>query len=102
MSDDNQLFVPPSFIALYVAPNRIKPSIGRDELVRRYEFCEDLATLLTEHANNQLFDLGIAETDVLERCHAGLLVEGSGVDAHEAGWVIRRLAELLRWPCRRR
>lgn len=98
MSDDHQIEIPPSFIALYLDPGRIKPNAPRAVVAERYEFCEDLATLLTDHAKTMLFDLGITEEDVLERCHRGLLVEGSGTGPAEAQWVIRRLAELLGWP----
>ncbi len=97
MSDENQIIVPPSFVALYVDPGRIKPRAPRDEIASRYEFCEDLATMLTEHARNQLFELGITEDDVLIRCYRGLRTPDSGVDAAEAQWVARRLAELLGW-----
>lgn len=97
MSDENQIIVPPSFVALYVEPGRIRPRAARDEIAARYEFCEDLATMLTEHARNQLFELGITEDDVLIRCYRGLLTTESGVDEAEAQWVARRLAELLGW-----
>lgn len=98
MSDESQIEIPPSFIALYVPPGRIKPTAARAEIAGRYEFCEDLATLLTDTARTMLFDLGITEGDVLERCHRGLCAEGSALSPAEAGWVIRRLAELLDWP----
>lgn len=98
MSDDHQIEIPPSFIALFVDPGRIKPNASRAVIGARYEFCEDLAQLLTDTARTMQFDLGITEDDVLERCHRGLLVDGSGVDAREAGWVVCRLAELLGWP----
>ncbi|MBC7993296.1 MAG: ATPase with chaperone activity, partial [Rhizobacter sp.] len=48
MSDDNQTEVPPSFIALFVEPGRIKPNASRAEIQQRYEFCEDFASMLTE------------------------------------------------------
>lgn len=99
MTDENQIRIPPSFIALFVPRGRIKPTESREAIAERYDFCEDLATLMTEHAKAMLFDLGIAESDVLERCHRGLLSEGAGVSEPEAGWVVRRLAELLDWPC---
>ncbi len=47
-------------------------------IAARYEFCEDLATMLTEHAQTMLFDLGITEDDVLERCHRGLCTDDVG------------------------
>jgi hypothetical protein len=36
---------------------------------------------------------------VLKRCRRGLLAGPSGVNEAEAGWVVRRLAELAEWPC---
>lgn len=98
MNDPNQLTVPESFTALYLAPGGYKTTLPRGELVERFEFCDDLANMLTEHAANIKFDTGIHELDVLERCHQGLLNDGAGVSPDEAGWVIGRLAELMNWP----
>jgi hypothetical protein len=101
MSEDSQIVVPPSFIALFVPPGRIKPTESREHIVQRYELCEDLAQMLTEQARAKLFELGVAERDVLERIARGLQGDGSEdtiVSAAEAGWVVRRLAELLDWP----
>ena len=97
MSDDNQIEIPPSFIALFVAPGRIKPSAPRAEIQQRYEFCEDLAAMLTDTAQSRLWELGIAEHDVLERIRDGLLGGQVDVNAAEAEWVMHRLAELLGW-----
>ncbi len=97
MSDDNQIEVPPSFIALFVEPGRIKPNASRAEIQQRYEFCEDFASMLTETAQSRLWELGITEGDVLARIHSGLLAGEAGVNAAEAQWVLRRLAELLGW-----
>ena len=97
MSDENQIVVPPSFIALFVEPGRIKPNASREVIAERYEFCEDLASMLTEHATTKLWELGITEADVLQRIHQGLLAGQAGVSQPEADWVIRRLAELLNW-----
>lgn len=96
--EGSQVVVPPSFIALFVPPGRIKPSIPREELVARHELCEDLAQALTERARTQQWELGIAEQDVLERVHRGLAGGEAGLGAAEAEWVTRRLAELLDWP----
>ncbi len=96
--DPNQLETPESFAALYLAPGAYKPSLPREELFARYEFCEDLANMLTEHASNVKFDTGATEVDVLERIGEGLLQPESGVNADEAAWVTGRLAELLNWP----
>ena len=97
MSEDSQIVVPRSFIELYIPPGRIKPTAPRDEIAARYEFCEDLASMLTEHARMKLWELGITEDDVLERTHRGLRVPDAPVTPAEAWWVIRRLAELLEW-----
>jgi len=98
MSDESQIEIPPSFLALYVAPGRQKPSLARDELAARYELCEDMAQMLTETARNMEFGLGITEADVLARCLQGLRVEPTVVSEAESVWVVRRLAELLDWP----
>jgi len=98
MSDESQIEIPPSFMALYLAPGRQKPSLPRAELGARYELCEDLAQMLTDTARNMEFGLGITEADVLTRCLQGLRVEPAVVTAGESTWVITRLAELLNWP----
>lgn len=97
MQDESQIVVPPSFIALYLAPGRTKPNASRDEIAARHEFCEDLATMLVDHARTKLWELGVTEADVLERMHRGLTADPSAVGQSEAGWVIHRLAELLGW-----
>ncbi|MBE0550231.1 MAG: ATPase with chaperone activity [Rubrivivax sp.] len=97
MSDESQILVPPSFVVLYLAPGKTRPSAPRAEIAARHEFCEDLATMLTEHAATRRWELGITEADVLERVYHGLLGDEAPVSAAEARWVIRRLAELLDW-----
>ena len=99
MYDHNQLEIPDSFMALFIAPGRSKPSATRAFITARYELCEDLANHLEEYARGQHHDLGLSEVEVLQRCHAGLLSAGSGVDAAQAEWVVRRLAELAGWAC---
>jgi hypothetical protein len=98
MSDDNQIVLPESFIALFVPPGKFKPSMGHKEMAARYELCEDLANLLTEQAANMQFTLGITEDLVLAQCEQGLLTEPAVVLPTEARWVVCRLAELLNWP----
>ncbi|WP_280154454.1 ATPase with chaperone activity [Piscinibacter sp. XHJ-5] len=95
MSEDSQIVVPASFVALFVEPGRIKPSASQAEIAARYEFCEDLAVVLVDQAKTLQWQLGIADSDVLSRVHEGLLSPASGVSAPEAQWVTRRLAELL-------
>lgn len=97
MSDDGQVLVPPSFVALYLVPGRSKPNASRAQITERHEFCDDLAQMLTEPAQTRLWELGITESDVLQRMHQGLVAEGSPVSEAEAGWVLCRLAELLGW-----
>ena len=98
MSDESQIVVPPSFIALFIAPGRSRPSAPRDEIAACHEHCEDLANLLTEHASTKLWELGVTEADVLERIHRGLLAGDTALPPAQAQWVICRLAELLAWP----
>lgn len=98
MPEQNQIVIPPSFIALFVPPGRHRPSEPRDVIAARYELCEDLASLLTEKAKTLQWELGVTEADVLERVHRGLLGGEAGLSDAEAFWVTCRLAELLQWP----
>ena len=97
MSDENQIEIPPSFIALFVEAGRLRPSASRQEITRRYEFCEALATMLVERAQTLQWQLGIAESDVLDKLHAGLQGPDAPVPPAEGEWIVRRLAELLSW-----
>jgi len=97
MSDENQIVVPPSFIALYVEPGRVKPNASREHITGRYEFCEALATMLVERAQALQWQLGITEADVLARLAQGLRGPDAPVPEAEAGWILSRLAELLEW-----
>lgn len=96
--DDHQIHLPESFVALYVPAGRVKPTLGRDDLLQRYELCEDMANLLTERAADLQFQLGITEAMALDQCEQGLLAEPAVVSPAEARWVVCRLAELLQWP----
>jgi len=97
MSDDNQIIIPPSFIAIFVEPGRIKPSASKEHIHERYDLCEDMANLLTEQASNKLWELGITESDVLQRIGNGLAETDIGLTQPEADWVVKRLAEILGW-----
>lgn len=98
MADDqNQILIPQSFIDLFAPPGRPIPRRDWQELAARYEMCEDMAQLLTETARQKLFELGIAEEDVLQRMAYGLRAAGQ-FSVDEAVWVVTRLAELLGWP----
>ena len=98
MSDENQTPLPRAFIDLFVPSGAIKPREPRAFIAERHELCEDMAQMLTEHAQGTRLALGVTEHDVLERVHRGLLAEASVVAVDEAGWVVCRLAELLDWP----
>lgn len=102
MSEDSQIVVPPSFLALFVPPGRLKPQAPRALIAQRYELCEDLAQMLIEHAQAVHFDSGADEAQVLQRVENGLNAQAPGaasvVSGAEARWVVRRLAELLGWP----
>ncbi len=98
MDEGHQIFIPPSFSALYVPPGKIKPTLNASEMAARYELCEDMAQLLTDPTATQQFQLGITEDLALERCLQGLLCEPVVVSEAEARWVVCRLAELLQWP----
>jgi len=97
MSDESQISIPPSFIALFVPAGRTKPIASRQEIAARYEVCEDLATALTDKARTVQWELGVTEHDVLARIHQGLCAPESAIGPAEALWVTRRLAELLAW-----
>ena len=98
MTDEFQIHIPPSFMALFVPPGKIKPTVGLREMAARHELCEDMAQLLTEQAATLQFQLGIAEDLTLERCLQGLLATPEVVSELEARWVVCRLAEVLHWP----
>ena len=44
--ESSQVLVPPAFVALYLAPGRLKPTRPAAEIAQRHEFCEDLAQSL--------------------------------------------------------
>ena len=108
MPDDNQTVIPRSFIDLFIPPGTYKPREPREVVAARYELCEDMAQMLTEHARTKLFELGVAEEDVLEKVRQGLLARGSVVTEDEAGWDVCRpfirgvstSACAIHWPAR--
>jgi hypothetical protein len=95
--DHNQLEIPDSFMALFIAPGRIKPCETRQFISARYELCEDLAGHLVEQARARHHDMDLSQAAVLSSVHEGLRAEGSGMNEREAGWTVRRLAELEGW-----
>ena len=98
MYDDNQIHVPPSFMAVY-SDARGRLTASANELRTRYELCEDLAGHLVEQAQTLYHVQAPSEAEILRRIHAGLCTAESGVSVPEATWITTRLAELLNWPC---
>jgi hypothetical protein len=100
MPIDNQIEIPPSFIALYLVLGRDRPNATHEVILARYELCEDMACMLTEHAQKLAFDEDM-EQKVLRQCHEALLTNSSAdptnLNEQESLWVMHRLAELLDW-----
>jgi len=97
MPVDNQIEIPPSFMAMYVTPGRSRPNAPHAVVLARYELCEDMACILSEHARTLAFKETFSEQEVLERCHRGLQADAADFSANESAWVVLRLAELLEW-----
>ncbi len=97
MPIDNQIEPPQSFMAMYITPGQTRPNAPQDVVLARYEQCEGMACVLTEHAPTLAFKENFTESEVLVRCHQGLLDNASDFNENEARWVIQRLAELLGW-----
>ena len=74
-----------------------RPNASMEIVVERYELCEDMASMLTEHAEAMRFNKNLSEDEVLALCHQGLTDEGSPFVTTEAEWIKCRLAELLSW-----
>jgi hypothetical protein len=89
--------IPASFLDLHrTGPGgRLKARLA--DVAERHEFCEDLAQMLVDTARDARAHLQVTEDDVLERIGRGLRGPQAPVDPAEAGWVLRRLAELLQW-----
>lgn len=98
MYELNQFEVPSSFIDLFIPRGATRPCETREVIAARYELCEDMAQMLTEHAVAVRADLGVTEHDVLMQLNRGLQTADSVITSDEARWVVRRLAELLEWP----
>lgn len=97
MPIDNQIEIPQSFMAMYVTPGRSRPNAPQEVVLARYEQCEDMACMLTEHALTLASKKNFTEQEVLARCHRGLLADGADFAENESQWVILRLSELLGW-----
>ena len=95
---ESQIVVPESFVALFLAPGKLKPGEPWEVIAQRHELCEDMAQLLAEQAGRLQWQLGLHESDILARMHAGLGAGEAGVSAAESVWIVKRMAELLDWP----
>ncbi len=93
--DHNQTLVPDSFLALYVARERL--TVSRAQLEERSEFCDSLAVHAAERLPQIADDDGAAQQAVLRRTWAALTAEPAQVSSAEAGWVTARIAELRGW-----
>jgi len=98
MSEGSQLFIPPTFLALYLAPGAHKPSASQVHIAVRYELCEDLAQMLTGTACELQLRSDADSAQVLQRCLDGLSGPEAVIEEDHARWVVCRLAELMQWP----
>jgi len=62
MPIDNQIEPPQSFMALYVKPGQTRPNAPQEVVLARYEQCEDMASVLTEHAKTLAFKDNFSES----------------------------------------
>lgn len=92
---DSQILLPESFVVLFVPPGRSGPSVPWDEVLQRYELCEDTAQALLEPARMHRDRLGLDNGDVVHTLAQGLTGPDSGLTEPEAQWVAQRLLELL-------
>jgi hypothetical protein len=97
---DNQILIPPSFLELFMDPAKRKLLVSHGEVLARYEWCEDMANMLTETAKEVQFSLGLSEEAVMARMALGLQSPQAACTEQEADWVCLRLAELLSWSAR--
>lgn len=97
MDDYNQIEVPPSFVAIYTAPGGHRLLEPMRHVRERYELCEDMAQMLTEHAAAVQFKSGDPEREVLQQMQQALAGPESSVTPAEARWVAIRIAEVLGW-----
>lgn len=97
MDDDNQIEVPPSFMALYTARGGHRLTEPIAHVRARYELCEDTAQTLAEAAAAAQFRSGGTPGEVLQGMQHALGDGSSSVQPPEAAWIVTRIAELLNW-----
>ena len=91
--EENQVFVPDSFWALY-RNERQRLTEPKEVILGYYELCEDMAQLLVERCS-AAHAAGIDEGQVLRRCRDGLAA--TDFNPAQAQWIITRTAELMGW-----
>lgn len=94
MDEQNQVEIPPSFMAIYSRNGR--PIATRATVEARYDLCEDMAIQTSEFCHLLQLKEELSEATILRRCQAALR-EGDAVTKAEADWVVFRAAELLNW-----
>lgn len=95
---DSQILVPAPFVSLLYPDTARTAKPDWALLAQRHELCDDMAEVLTEHAKQIEFKLGLDSSDVLHKLLDGLLNDEVRLSEAEALWVVCRLAELLNWP----
>jgi len=96
MTDERQIVVPASFLALYTPPGKVRPTPPREWLEQRHDLCEDFSQLLHETVKEKMWQLGITEDDAVERVQRGMSELALDLSEAEAAWVMTRLDEMLR------
>ncbi|MGE4241208.1 hypothetical protein [Ramlibacter sp.] len=91
----NQIEPPASFAAIYSSRDGSRLLRPAQEVIARYELCEDLAHALVERATMMLSGSEGNEQRMMEQIREGLVGVGSPLSEPEADWVVLRLRELL-------
>ncbi len=95
MEDPNQTYVPESFMAMYQQRGRLTAT--REQIETRHEFCEDLASQVSEMCRTVQFAGDLSQSAALRKCFDGLVEPPLSVSQPEARWVMCRVAEMLEW-----
>lgn len=97
MSDERQILIPQAFLKLYQNPHTGRLTAARAWLEERHELCEDFSQMLAQQVQTKILDLGITQSDALERVARGLSAEPSplSLSPAEIFWVKSRLGEIL-------
>lgn len=56
-------------MAMNITPGRDRPNAPQEAVLACYEQCEDMAWVLTEHAQTLAFKENFSESEVLSLCH---------------------------------